>query len=70
MGLISLAAHNTALTELHTMLNSNAPRPNGIACPSCGAEMNDTSPNITLTSNPPQTHVGCPQCQFTGTRVA
>lgn len=53
----------------HELLDFNRyrPRPNGIACPKCSAEMVDTSPNISLTSNPPQKYVHCPACEFSTT---
>lgn len=50
--------------------NSNEPRPNGIACPDCGHELNDTAPNIVMTSNPPQKNIGCPGCDYVGFRIA
>ena len=55
--------------EQHAALNSNEPRPNGIACPECGKELVDSSPNLILTSNPPQTSTACPECGYTGRRV-
>lgn len=48
---------------------SVTPRNNGITCPRCGSEMFDSSPMVTLTSNPPQKEVGC-QCGYRGYRVA
>lgn len=45
------------------------PRPNGIACPKCGHELSDSAPHIVLTSNPPQKHIGCPECDFEGLRI-
>ena len=44
----------------------NQPHPNGIECPKCGAELWDSSPNIVLTSNPPQKHIHCPKCGYKG----
>ena len=44
--------------------------PNGLACPLCGAELEDTSPGIHTMSLPPQTAVNCSACEFKGTRVA
>jgi hypothetical protein len=43
-------------------------QPNGIACPDCGAELHDEDPNFILTSNPPQTRVKCPKCDYIGYR--
>lgn len=62
----SLAEHNE--TRFAAYLDMNNPRPNGIACPKCGEELNDTTPFLTLTSNPPQTNVGC-KCGYYGTRI-
>lgn len=36
-------------------------QPNGIAC-ECGVELWDTSPMVTMTSDPPQKAVHCPEC--------
>lgn len=46
------------------------PRRNGIACPRCAAELLDTSPMITLTSDPPQKEIGCSKCGYRGYRIA
>lgn len=46
------------------------PRPNGIACPSCGDELWDTSPNTVLPSLPPKAAVHCPACGYKGYRIA
>ena len=48
----------------------NKPRKNGIACPKCGGELADSSPSITLTSDPPQKNVSCEACGYKGYRVA
>lgn len=70
MTLKNLADFNAQRSDLMRQLNDPSPRPNGIACPKCGAEMNDTAPMITLTSYPPQKNVGCPQCDYSGYRIA
>jgi len=44
------------------------PRPNGIACPKCGKEMNDLDCMI-LTSYPPKRNVGC-ECGHRDYRIA
>ena len=49
---------------------ARGPQPNGIACPECGHELVDPYPEATLMSNPPQKSVSCPQCPFTGYRLA
>ena len=46
------------------------PRPNGIACPECGAELWDSNPMVMLTSYPPQMNVCCSACDYRGYRVA
>jgi len=53
-----------------TFICTNEPVKNGIACPNCGAEMWDTAPMVTLTSNPPQKNVGCKECDYRGYRLA
>lgn len=37
------------------------PRPNGIACPTCGEEMHDRNAHI-FASNPPKKEVICLEC--------
>jgi DNA-directed RNA polymerase subunit RPC12/RpoP len=51
-------------------LNDPSPVPNGIACPECGKEMLDSNPMVTLTSNPPQKNIHCPECSYRGYRIA
>lgn len=67
MTLKSLEEFNQERRASYTGFNN--PRPNGIACPKCGAEMNDSKSSVTLTSNPPQVYVACPKCGHSGTRV-
>ena len=43
---------------------------NGIECPVCGAELWDSDPLITLTSNPPQKNIHCEYCDYEGYRIA
>lgn len=52
--------------QRHAMM----PHPNRIACPGCGAELWDSDPSVTLTSNPPQKNVHCPACDYRGYRLA
>ena len=42
--------------------------PNGIACPSCGADLLDKSPGSVLYSDPPQTSTHCVDCGHQGYR--
>ena len=46
------------------------PHPNGIKCPECPDELWDSNPMLTLTSNPPQKNVHCPNCGYRGFRLA
>lgn len=64
--LISLEDHNKRMHELYNPPKSKG---NGIACPKCGFELYDSSPNMTLTSDPPQMNVACTNCEWRGTRV-
>ena len=48
--------------------SANKPRPSGIACPRCGAELFDNNDGVVLTSNPPQIGVHC-ACGHKGTRI-
>lgn len=64
----SLQKHNEDNFNYLQQLNDNSPIPNGIACPKCGEELLDSTPNIVLTSNPPQYNVNCPKCGYRGYR--
>jgi len=64
----SLEESNSQNREFFYKLNDNSPVPNGIACPKCGEELFDSTPNIVLTSYPPQHNVNCPKCGYTGYR--
>lgn len=57
------------IKEYYTNYNRNIIK-NGIACPECGEELIDSSPDITLCSNPPQKNVLCQSCGFNGYRIA
>ena len=50
------------------------PRPNGIACPECGAELMDSRPNdpptLSRFDRLPMRTVGCSACDYYGQRVA
>jgi hypothetical protein len=65
----TLDGFNDAAREAHDRANDPSPRPNGIACPKCGAELYDTTMMV-LTSNPPQKTVGCKECGYHGYRIA
>ena len=66
----SLDEHNSEAWSTQVNMFSNAPRPNGIACPKCGNELMDTNPMGTLLSYPAQKDVHCPKCEYTGYRIA
>lgn len=65
----SLDSFNASRRALHET-DWNRPSPNGIACPDCGAELLDTAPMVTLTSNPPQKQTKCSKCSYVGYRIA
>ena len=65
-----LDEHNSQATTFQTNMYQNKPQPNGISCPSCGEELMDTNPMITLTSFPAKKDVNCSKCNYTGYRVA
>lgn len=66
----TLDEHNSSARIRQMAAMTNGPRPNGIACPKCGEELLDTTPNITLTSMPAQKNVNCSKCDYVGYRVA
>ncbi len=60
---------NTELLQRWAMINT--PAKNGIACPACGQECQETSnPNQHLKGQPPHWKISCSSCDWTGTRVA
>lgn len=71
-GLKSLDEFNANRREAYRRMDEELDRgcPNGIACPDCGAELFDTSPNCTLMSNPPKKDIHCPECKYRGYRIA
>jgi DNA-directed RNA polymerase subunit RPC12/RpoP len=65
----TLEEFNNMRLDWHQRVNdAEKPKPNGISCPECTAELWDTDPRITLTSNPPQKNIHCPECGFRGLR--
>jgi hypothetical protein len=65
--LISMEENNHVAFE-NANYDYNKPQLNGIACPKCGAELYDSEPMITMTSNPPQKSVHCSECKYKGNR--
>lgn len=59
--LISLEEHNKNILESHNSLKTN-----GIACPNCGNELHDPSPNTVLTTYPPKKNIKCSSCDYSG----
>lgn len=67
----TLSEHNSTAWAIH-LIDQNKPCPNGIACPNCGAELYDSQPMMTLTSNPPKKSIVCmnEKCGYIGYRIA
>lgn len=63
----SLEDHDRERYARHDFVTKE--RPNGIACPKCGAELIDTMPNCVLASLPPRLAISCLKCAWTGSRV-
>jgi len=71
--LISLEEHDGKSALLSPFdWNNQKPILNGIACPKCGHELQDTKPHQTLASLPPKKDVGCSnkRCGYVGYRNA
>lgn len=64
----SLDDYNERMAKMIAALNTY-PRPNGLACPKCGAELQD-SDGMVLTSHPAQRSVNCSKCDYQGYRIA
>lgn len=65
--LIKLQDFNDVRSDCYQ--RENAPKPNGIECPRCGAELLDSTPMIVLASYPPKKSVHCAKCDYRGYRV-
>ena len=68
-GFKSLEEHNKLAAQKYDTNNSF--QRNNIECPTCGAELMDSSSNVVLASMPPLLNVHCssPNCDFKGYRV-
>lgn len=67
MSLKTLKEHDDDRMAVHERrLKAMEPHPNGIACPTCGEELWDSSPGLVLTSSPEQKNVHCPACKWSG----
>ncbi len=65
----TLEDHNKRKRQKSTYNLDNSPELNGISCPECEEELYDTTPMMTLMSNPPQKNVHC-ECGWIGYRIA
>lgn len=65
----SLDEHNAEASASHNFLYMGKPIKNGLACPKCGNELLDSTPNMTLTSMPPKKSVHCDNCEYHGYRI-
>lgn len=63
--MISLEEHSKRRFSFNDL---SKPRLNGIACPLCGHELMDSTPEMILTSHPPQYNIHCPSCSYHGYR--
>lgn len=74
--MISLEQHNKEMWKFHMTTfdrygaRDSQGQKNGIACPNCNSELTDSSPDMTLTSHPPQKNVHCDSCGYKGYRIA
>lgn len=66
----TLDEYNEERQQHYILSMQREPGPNGIACPSCGDELWDSSPSVVLYSSPAQKHVHCQQCNYRGYRLA
>lgn len=64
----TLEESNTQNRKYFYQMSDNSPKLNGIACPKCGAELLDSTPDIVLTSYPPQFNIHCSKCDYKGYR--
>ena len=65
----SLEQHNGERVQ-GLSLDLLKPQKNGIACPTCGEELWDSNPMVTLTSFPAQKNIHCEKCKYSGYRIA
>jgi len=67
----SLEQHNSERSsQVFSFYDMNKPQKNGIACPTCGEELWDSNPMVTLTSFPAQKNIHCEKCKYSGYRIA
>ena len=61
----SLEEHEKEFWKKFRFMGDNTATPCGIVCPKCNTEL-QANYTIQLTSNPPQTPVHCPKCNYRG----
>lgn len=66
----TLDQHEKEKSIVHTFVESDKPKLNGIACPKCNAELFDSSPYLVLLSMPSKKNIHCSNCNFKGYRTA
>lgn len=68
----SLEQHNAEKSNQvwNWTMDPDKPKKNGIACPTCGEELYDSNPMITLTSFPAKKNIHCEKCKYSGYRIA
>lgn len=64
----SLEDHNAKHRRRHTLGSEVVLT--GIACPKCGAELQESNPGRIHPSLPPQKAVKCTKCEYLGTCIA
>lgn len=65
--MVTLDEFNKVIKKLYE--KNIVERFNNIACPECESELIDTNINECLASNPPQLHVRCSRCNWSGYRL-
>jgi hypothetical protein len=67
----TLNEYNAEAQERHTarVRALSLPQPAGVACLTCGAEMDYVKPDLVNMSSPPSQTVHCPSCKTLGYKV-
>ena len=65
MKLKTLEDHNRERRDSYKAGVSDA-QPLGIACPKCGAELVNPTPQVEFPTYPPQIRIACPKCGHQG----
>ena len=67
MTLQTLEEHEKEKAVIHTFVESDKPKKNGIKCPKCETELFDTTPNLVVMAC--KTYIHCACCGWKGTRT-